>query len=70
MVPSGKFSDTSENGSHKQGKRPFSSLMSSNIEKNAIISGRIQPYGGSMPDRYGQLIPADLPGFAREILPG
>jgi hypothetical protein len=44
--------------------------MSSNIERIAIISGRIQPYGGSMPDRYGQLIPADLPGFAREILPG
>jgi hypothetical protein len=44
--------------------------MSSNIKKIAIISGRIQPYGGSMPDWYGQLIPADLPGFSRKILPG
>lgn len=32
-----KFSDTSENGSHKQGKRQFSSLMSSNIERIAGI---------------------------------
>jgi len=55
-----KFSDTSENGSHKQGKRRFSSLMSSNIERIASISGRILPYGGSLPDWYGQLIPADL----------